>query len=59
MISKIRNLLFRIFFHNMSFKNYFKGKQRETSLHFTISTLRTLQVFPAPKIREKAVYLFY
>lgn len=61
MISKIRNLLFRKFFHNMNFKKYFKRKQRGPlpTPSFTISTLRILQVFPAIKIREQTVYLFY
>lgn len=54
MISEIRNLLFRIFFHNMNVL-----KQGETSPSFTIPTLRAIQIFPASKIREQAVYLFY
>lgn len=58
MLSKIRNLLIRIVFHSMSFKKYFKRKRGGTSPSFTISTLRTLQIFPASKIREQTVYLF-
>lgn len=59
MISKLRDLLFRVFFHNMSVKKYFKRKQGETSPSFATSTLRTLQVFPVSKIRQLSVYLFY
>jgi len=57
MTSKIRNLLFRVFFHNLNLKSILKKNMGKKN--FTISSLRTLHVFPASNIRELTPYLFY
>lgn len=52
---KKRNLLFRIFFHNMDFKTILNQDMRQKPHTFTISNLRTLQIFPASNMRTSCL----